>query len=184
MSISGILHSLYTQQPQVGSSGSSSNQQLQQLSQDIQSGNTSAAQSDFATLQQAFSQASSTTSTPSTSATASTSNPVAQAFNQLGSDLQSGNLAAAQKDLSTVQQDLQSKGTLAFNHFHHIGGTGAPTGQSPLFQDLSQTSTSTSQTAAQQAYTTLAQQFQQAALGAGSSSATDVENEPALSMVA
>jgi hypothetical protein len=183
MSISGIMHNLYTQQPQPISSGSPT-QQLQQLSQDIQSGNTSAAQSDFATLQQAFAAASSTTSAPTTSSTTSTSNPLAQAFNQLGSDIQSGNLSAAQKDLSTVQQDLQSKGTIAFNHFRHIGGAGGSSGQSSLLQDLGQTSTSASQTAAQQAYTTLAQQFQQAALGAGSSSATDVEDEPALSMVA
>src|ERR1700722_13045734 len=176
MSISGIMHSQFAQPQPVGSSSS---QQLQQLSQDLQSGNLSAAQSDFATLQQAFSQASSTTSAPSPSSTTSTSNPVAQAFNQLSSDLQSGNLAAAQKDLSTVQQGLQSKGTIAFNHFH-MGGAGGSTSQNVL-QDLSQPS-STSQTAAQQAYTTLAQQFQQAALGA--SSTTDVEDEPALSMVA
>jgi len=49
------------------------NSQFQQLGKDLTSGNLSAAQSDFAKLQQAFAQ----TAAPSVT---STTNPVAQAF--------------------------------------------------------------------------------------------------------
>jgi hypothetical protein len=150
---------------------------MQKLSQDLQSGNLSAAQSDFATLKAAFSQPAASTgtvSTPSTSG-ASTSNPVAQAFNQLAADLQSGNLSAAQKDLSSVQQDLQSQGGPSTNHFHHhhrlSTGDGGSTDPNPILQDLNQVGqnlTSSNLAGAQQAYATLQQELQQFALGGGS----------------
>jgi len=75
-------------------------QEFQQLGQDLQSVNLSAAQSDFATLQQSGPQANSTTSAQST-------DPIVQAFNQLSTDLKSGNTAAAQQDYATIQQDFQ-----------------------------------------------------------------------------
>jgi len=158
---------------------------MQQLGQALQSGNLSAAQSDFATLQAAFSQPATTAGSTSTG---STSNPVAQAFNQLSSDLQSGNLAAAQKDFSTVQQDLQNN--LSSNHFHHhrhlssAGGSGDSSNQNPLLQDLNQIGqslTSSNLAGAQQAYATLQQQLQQFALGSADSS--QLSNMP-LSLVA
>jgi hypothetical protein len=169
MSISGILSNLT--QYQVGAASSPYQQGLQQLSKDLQSGNLSAAQSDFASLQKAFSQSTSTAST----ATASTSNPVAQAFNQLAADLESGNLSAAQKDLSSVQQDLQSQGGPSTNHFHHhhrlSTGDGGSTDPNPILQDLNQVGqnlTSSNLAGAHQAYATLQQELQQFALGGGS----------------
>jgi hypothetical protein len=78
MSISGILSSSFLQN-QLSSVNSPNQQDMQKLSQDLQSGNLSAAQSDFATLQQAYSQSA---TTPSASTT-STSSSAAQAFNQL-----------------------------------------------------------------------------------------------------
>ena len=76
MSISAILNSS-SNQYQIGAASNPYQQEIQQLGQALQSGNLSAAQSDFATLQAAFSQ-------PATTTAGSTSNPVAQAFNQLG----------------------------------------------------------------------------------------------------
>src|ERR1022692_58755 len=168
MSISGILSS--SNQYQIGAASNSIQQQFQQLGQALQSGNLSSAQSDFATLQAAFSQPASTSGSATSTTSATTASPINQAFHQLASDLQSGNLSAAQKDYSTVQQDLQSAhGTLAnsrFNQHHHHGG-GVSTGPDTLLQDLSQVGQNLSSSnlpAAQQAYTTLQQQLQQFAL--------------------
>jgi len=104
MSISGILSSSLSHY-QLGAVRTPYQKTFNQLSQDLQSGNLSAAQSDFATLQKAISQPATTSPT--------TSDPVTQAFHQLATDLQSGNLSAAQKDFSTLQQDLQA------SRFHH-----------------------------------------------------------------
>ena len=76
-------------------------QVFQQLGKDLQSGNVSAAQTDFATLQQSRTHATATTS-------AHSHNQIAQDFQQLAKDLQSGNISAAQKDYATVQQDFQN----------------------------------------------------------------------------
>ena len=184
MSISAILNSS-SNQYQIGAASNPYQQELQQLGQALQSGNLSAAQSDFATLQAAFSQPATTTGpTPS----GSTSTPVAQAFNQLGSDLQSGNLSAAQKDFSTAQQDLQNNfSTTQFHHHHHHSsgsGSGDSSSQNSLLQDLNQIGqslTSSNLAGAQQAYATLQQQLQQFALGSEGSS--QLSNMP-LSLVA
>jgi len=95
MSVSGISSS------SLNSSDSLQNtiqKEFQQLGQDLQSGNLSAAQSDFATLQSLGPQSNSTSSSQS-------SNPLAQAFNQLEKALQSGNLSAAQKDFKLAGAD-------------------------------------------------------------------------------
>lgn len=178
MSISAILNSSYNPY-QLGAASNPFQQDMQQMGQALQSGNLSAAQSDFAALQAAFSQSTtSTASASSTSASTSTSNPVAQAFNQLATDLQSGNLSAAQKDYSTVQQDLQSQGGTSASHFHHHhhhggGGGGDSTTQNSLLQDLNQIGqnlTSSNLAGAQQAYATLRQQLQQFSIGGEGSS--------------
>jgi|ERR1700722_4393504 hypothetical protein len=176
--LSGILA-----QQQIGVSGNPYQQQIQQLGQALQSGNLSAAQSDFATLQQAFTQSSTTSGTASTVA----SSPVSQSLNQLSSDLQSGNLAAAQKDFSTIQQRIKGIGTPTPSHFlqsHHFGGGADPAEPNSLLQELNQLGQSlstTNPTAAQQAYSTLQQQFQQFALGSEDSS--EISNLP-VSLVA
>jgi len=184
MSISAILNSS-SNQYQIGAASNPYQQKIQQLGQALQSGNLSAAQSDFATLQASFSQPATTAGSTSTG---STSNPVAQAFNQLSTDLQSGSLSAAQKDFSTVQQDLQNN--LSSNHFHHHhhlssgGGSGDSSNQNSLLQDLNQIGqslTSSNLAGAQQAYATLQQQLQQFALGSEGSS--QLSNMP-LSLVA
>ncbi|MGB8010107.1 MAG: hypothetical protein WCF68_00720 [Terriglobales bacterium] len=177
MSISGIQSS--TSNPyQLGAASNPLTQQLQQLGQALQSGNLSAAQSDFASLQAAFSQPASTSGSATTSTSSTTASPVNQAFSQLASDLQSGNLSAAQKDFSTVQQDLKSQGTVSGSHFHHHhpveGGGDSSSSQSSLLQDLSQIGqslTSSNLAGAQQAYGSLQQELQQFALGGGALSA-------------
>ena len=100
-----------------------------------------------------------------------TTSPITKAFNQLASDLQSGNLSAAQKDFSTVQQDLKNH---ASNNLRYrtgtYGGSGASGWQNGLLRDINQIGqslTSSNLTGAQQAYTTLQQQLQQYALGGG-----------------
>ena len=151
MSTSSISGSMFSQLQQF-------QQELQQLGKDLQAGNLSAAQADFATLQQ---------NAPSSSATASaqSSNPIVQAFNQLGKDLQSGNLSAAQQDYSTIQQDAQSQNPRVHHHHHH-GGGGDPSGsqQNTIAQEFSQLSQALQAgnlSAAQQAYSTLQQSFQE-----------------------
>ncbi len=162
MSISGIHGTL---SPYLLGTATNPSQQFQQLGQALQSGNLSAAQSDFATLQQAFSQSAAISGTTS----AATANPVSQAFNQLASDLKSGNLSAAQQDYSTLQRDLQSTiGTLPTHRFppdHYKGGIS--TGQLQDLNQIGQSLTSSNLAGAQQAYATLQQQLQQFALAGG-----------------
>jgi hypothetical protein len=178
MSVSGILSSSFLQN-QLSAVSSPYQQNMQKLSQDLQSGNLSAAQSDFATLQAAFSQPATSTGAGSTASTfgASTSNTV-KAFNQLGTDLQSGNLSAAQKDLSTVQRELHNN--LSTNHLHHriSGGSGNSGGQNSLLQDLNQVGqnlTSSNLAGAREAYANLEQQLQQSALGGAALSTSQTD---------
>ena len=155
MSVAGILSSL--SHFQLGGPTTAAKQGIQQLGQALQSGNLSAAQSDFAALQQAFAQAASAT------ATTSTASPIKQAFNQLASDLQSGNLSASQKDFSSLQQNIQSassSGSASHLRHHHqfSGGSGGSSSPNSLAQDftqLGQDLASGNLSTAQQAYATL-----------------------------
>ncbi len=103
-----------------------------------------------------------------------TSNPIAQTFDQMASDLQSGNLAAAKNDYSTLQQDLQTPGGTGHHMHSHprmrTTGVEDSDSQNPLLQDLNQLGqslTSNNLAGAQQAYTTLQQQLQQFASSFG-----------------
>jgi hypothetical protein len=132
-------------------------QETQQLGKDLSAGNLSAAQADFATLQKDAPQATSAASSQS-------NNPIAQAFQKLSQDLQSGNLSAAQQDFSAIQQDVQAQGGGHHHHGHAHSSTAAQ--QNPLaelFSELGQALQSGNLSAAQQAYTTLQQDFQQSA---------------------
>lgn len=129
-------------------------QEFQQLGEDLQSGNLSAAQTDFATLEQMSPNSASSSSSAS-------SNPLAQAFSQLGQDLQSGNLSAAQQDFSTIQQDLQSQASQMHGHHHHHGGGDQSNSISQLFQQLGQALQSGNVSSAQQIYSTMQQDFSQ-----------------------
>jgi outer membrane protein assembly factor BamD (BamD/ComL family) len=136
----------------------------QQLGQDLQSGNLSAAQSDCTALQQSGLQSSST-SQPQTS------NPLAQDFSQLSQDLGTGNLSASQQDFAKLQQDLQGAAPRAHHHHHHENDAAAnPISQ--LFTQLGQALQSGNLSNAQQAYSTLLQDFQQFGQGASQTPST------------
>ena len=120
MSVSGIssnnLFSYYNTQD-VQSKMKQFQQEFQQLGQDLQSGNLSAAQQAYSTIQQDVQQASPHMhhhhhhlSTGTSDTTSSSNNPLAQEFSTLGQALQSGNLSAAQTAYSTMQQDLMQLG--------------------------------------------------------------------------
>jgi hypothetical protein len=116
MSISGIagtaLSSLQTA-TQSAQNGQGNFRQIQSefqhLGQDLQAGNLTQAQQDYATLSQNFPNAQSATTTRTTAATTNNSNPIAQAFAALPQDLQNGNISGAQQDYATIQQDFQQQ---------------------------------------------------------------------------
>ncbi len=128
-------------------------QEFQQLGQDLQTGNLSAAQADFATLQQLNPQIGATSS-------AQNGNPVAQDFSQLGNDLQAGNTTAAQQDYSNLQQQISTTASRAHHHHHHGGSGGGGNEFTQMLQQLGQALQAGNLSGAQQAYTTLQQQLQ------------------------
>ncbi len=115
MSTSGITSSLLSQ---IVDSPSAANQfvtDLNQLAQDLKSDNLSAAQQDFVTLSQdALNGATSSTATTSASgittsllsdvaSSSSSASSFASELNQLGTDLQNGDLTSAQNDMLTLE---------------------------------------------------------------------------------
>ncbi len=158
MSVSGISSSsLFNYSNQnIQNSQQQFQQEFQQLGQDLQNGNVSAAQQDFATLQQLGPQASSTLSTQ-------TSNPMRQAINQLGQDLQSGDVSAAEKDYTNLKQDFQNSAHTRVHHHHqpHTGGSGDSGEMSQLFEQLGQALQSGNLSSAQTAYSSLLQDIPQ-----------------------
>ena len=175
MSIAGIFSSRLSNN-QIQQQHRLTSSEFQQLGQDLASGNLPAAQSDFAALQQIFGEAAGTSnsSTSSTSA-ASASKPLAQAFQQLSGDLKSGNLTAAQKDYSTIRQQLQSEFTNRLQHGHHHIGAGFDPSiwQSQLSQNASPAATQSS-SATRQLFASLAQQLQAYTLGGAAGVTTSV----------
>jgi hypothetical protein len=163
MSVSGISSSSLFNTQTVQNNFQQFQQDFLQLGQDLQSGNLSAAQSDFSTLQSLVSQ--------NSSAASQSSSPIAQAFSQLAKDLQSGNLSAAQQDFTTIQKDIQSQSTQNHTgstgaHHHHHGGSGSSE-ISELLGQLGTALQSGDLSTAQQAYNSLAQQFQQSSPSGG-----------------
>jgi outer membrane protein assembly factor BamD (BamD/ComL family) len=154
MLLSGIASSSLQFNPQnVQTQVQQVQQEFQQLGQDLQSGNLSAAQSDFASL---------TSSQQSTFLQPPSGSPIAQSLNQLSQDLQSGNLSGAQADYKAIQQDFQSQSLRGHAHHHHHGeGASQSNPLSQLFQQLGQSLQSGNLSAAQQAYSTLAQDLPQ-----------------------
>lgn len=141
MSVAGIVSSfasLAASPPQ--SRFQTFKQDFDQLGQDLQAGNLTQAQADFAALQQA--------APPRlTGAAGNPQNPLASAFSQLSQDLQSGNLTQAQSDYQTLKQDLQN----AAHHQHRLEEA------RDLFSQLGQQLQSGNLSNAQQAYSLLAQ---------------------------
>jgi hypothetical protein len=193
MSVSGISSSsfFYYDSQNVQNRMQEFQQDFQQLGQDLQSGNLTAAQTDMADIQQLEPTNSSSTSSTSTASTSSTStssaSSISQTFNQLSQDLKSGNLTAAQQDYDTIQQDFQSMETQAtqgHHHHHHHGsessdssssssGSGSgSTSPADLFSELGQALQSGNLSSAQQAYSALQTDFQQFALSNGVFSAS------------
>jgi hypothetical protein len=147
--------------------------EFQQLGQDLQTGNLTQAQQDFATLSQNLPIAQSST----TAFTANNSNPIAQAFNALSQDLQTGNISAAQKDYATIQQDFQQQqqqqGTGQVHHHHGGGGGGQQSNQiSQALNSLSAALQSNNLSSAQTAFATLQQDLQQFESGGSSNGST------------
>lgn len=98
--------------------------EFQQLGQDLQSGDLTAAQSDYVALQQLVPKlASGSQSTGTSQSTTQSTDPRVQAFDQLEKDIQSGNVSAAQQDYSNIQQVFQNRAE-RFHHHHHVD-TGA-----------------------------------------------------------
>jgi hypothetical protein len=149
-------------------------QEFQQLGKDLQSGNLSAAQSDFATLQQYAPQSSSTSS--------SQNSPIAQEFAQLAKDIQSGNTSAAQQDYSTIQQDMQSHASEGHHHHHSSGGGEGQSAVSQLMSQLGQALQAGNLSSAQQAYSTLQQEFQQFTQSNGTSATSSTANNVSVSV--
>jgi len=153
-------------------------QEFQQLGQDLQSGNMSAAQSDSATLKQDMPQSSSTTTS-----SAQSGSGIATAFRQLAQDLQSGNLTAARSDYATLQQDFQSasassQSASGHHHHHHGGDSGsASSAISQLFNELGTARQSGSLSSAQQAYSSLQQDLLQMTTGAATSVVFPIQHQ-------
>ncbi len=173
MSVSGISSSSFLSNQSVQNNFQQFQQIFQQLGQDLQSGNLSAAQSDFASLQKLQ---------PQNSASASQSNnPIAQAFNQLSQDLQSGDLSAAQQDYTTIQQAFQNQA----NQSQSTQGTGgfrygANNNGSEISQLLSQLGSdlqSGNLTSAQSTFTNLQQELEQLTQGFGQNSSQSTASE-------
>src|ERR1700722_4760825 len=180
MSIAGIVGSNIFQNSVVQQTQNRFQQiqsQFQKLGQDLQSGNLTQAQSDFAALSQELPNGGQSTgptsgATPATnSAASSSSNPVLQAFQSLGQDLQSGNLSAAQQDFATIQQSAQqaqASGQAHHGHHHHRTSDSSDSNSSSPISTLQQDFTSLGSdlqsgnlSSAQQAYASLQSDLQQ-----------------------
>ena len=88
-------------------SGSPMAQAFGQLSQDLQSGNLSGAQQDFTTIQQDFQNRMGLGHHHHHSTGAAQNNPITQAIDTLGQEMQSGSLPGAQQAYTSLQQALQ-----------------------------------------------------------------------------
>jgi len=159
MSVPGVSNSLltYDNQPITQNPLPRRMQQFmedfQQLGEDLQSGNLSAAQADFATLQQIGPKS---ISDP----TLQPNNQLSQVFAQLAQDLQSGDLSAAQKDYAQIQNVFQQHAERAEGHHHH--GDAATQIQQAL-QALGQALQAGDLTSAQKAFAVLKQDLQKLA---------------------
>ena len=159
MSTSSISGSMFSQLQQF-------QQEFQQLGKDLSSGNLTAAQADFATLEKDMPQ------TSSSASTAQSSNPIAQAFSQLSQDLAAGNISAAQQDYANLQQDLQSRAPHWHHHHHHHGSGQSEQSQfSQLFEQLGQDLQAGNLSSAQSDWSSLQQLLQGNSTSTGSSAA-------------
>jgi hypothetical protein len=170
LSILGGLQANSSPKPQFGSNSIST--EFQQLGQDLQSGNLSQAQQDFATLSQNLPGGIQAVRSFSPS-TAATSTTLSQVVALLGNDLQSGNLSAAQSDFTTLQQDLQgvgAQGGQIHGHRHHRHHAERPQ-DSPSSTQVSQNNSIT------QEFSALAQSLQSGNLQGAQSAFAALRND-------
>ena len=129
-------------------------QEFQQLGQDLQSGNLSAAQADFATLQKMQPQPQRVRRRKGAAAFRRTST----------SSLLTSRRATPRprsRTYAKLQQDIQSQATQGHHHHHHHSVATAAVKISQLFSQLGTALQSGNLSAAQQAYATMLQNFQQ-----------------------
>ncbi len=175
MSVLGIagnsLLNYLTQGLQPSGTGQQFQKEFQQLGQDLQAGNPSAAQSDFASLEKNNlpQLSASGFSTPS-------NNSLSPEFNQLAEDLQSGNFSQAQQAYTSIQQDFQSnvapsQGWHSHARHNHTGTGGDSQSQSGAISQLFNALGSALQTGnlsnAQQIYSSLQQDLTSLTQGGG-----------------
>jgi outer membrane protein assembly factor BamD (BamD/ComL family) len=91
-----------------------------------------------------------------------------QEFQQLGQDLQSGNLSAAKQDYTSLQQGAENYQAHKHGHGHRHGDYNQSNEVAQLFQQLGQDLQSGNASAAQSAYSSIQQEF--AALSASNGS--------------
>jgi hypothetical protein len=163
MSISGVSSDVF--QASVAQGAQTKFQQIQsqfqKVGQDLQSGNLTQAQADFATLSQELPSAQQAGSSTTTGPTST----LGKALQALGQDLKAGNLAASQADFATIQQDAQqqSSGQAQGHHHHHGGGSSqASNTLEQAFTSLGTALQSGNLSSAQQAYATFQSDVQQA----------------------
>ena len=136
---------------------------FQQLGADLQAGNVTQAQQDFASLLQVNS-----------TSNQSGKSQVNQDLNTLGQALQAGNIADAQKAYSTLLQDAQSSQQAYRGHHHHHHHGGGAQQNNPIsqaFGSLGSALQSGDLSGAQQAYSSIVQTLQQYGLNFASVSA-------------
>jgi hypothetical protein len=169
MSVTGLSGADFFQLSNPQISFQQKQNEFKQLGQDLQAGNLSQAQQDFATLTQ--------------NAPGGAQNGIgvlAQDFRTLGAALQSGNLSDAQQAFSTVQQDIQQVaaqdgGQGHHGHHRHIEDTNPASSQpsnpiSQIFSALGQALQAGNLSDAQKTYATIEQEFQQFGPSSGSGS--------------
>ncbi|HWZ81791.1 MAG TPA: hypothetical protein VNW47_04160 [Terriglobales bacterium] len=122
--------------------------EFQQLGQDLQAGNLSAAQSDFSSLRQLQ-------GPPVRFSPAQTTNPISASLAQLSKDLQTGNLPAAQQDFTALQLGVQTQASGSLHHHHRVGGGGSQKTSGLEFNQLGDALSAGNLSAAQQAYSVL-----------------------------
>jgi outer membrane protein assembly factor BamD (BamD/ComL family) len=98
-------------------------------------------------------------------------NTIEKEFQQLGQDLQSGNLSAAQSDFKTIRQDLKNQAAQQQNNQSSGGGSKAA---SQLFEQLGQELQSGNLSSAEQTFSALQQEFSQPTTSTSSTSSLSI----------
>jgi hypothetical protein len=164
---SPIIYTPVTHPVSQTSQGNTIQNEFKQLSQDVQAGNLTAAQEDYATLSK-----SGPLSNPNSS------NPLVQDLQAVGKALQAGDIQGAQAAFSTFQSAVQQQGVHHRGRgAHHDHGNATVSDASQQTDPLAQALTTLQQalqsnnlSGAQSAFATIQQDLQQAGFSFGSAS--------------